>query len=83
MDGRTDSEFPQQQYRNVVCTEVLIASFNTRHGAASTRRTIRMCGILASSIMGFGSLMLGTFGGFLDILFMPMWTMMAGWFGLF
>lgn len=40
-----------------------------------------MLGFLGPMMTGMGSLMVAMFGGFFEVFFWPMWTMMTGWFG--
>ena len=40
-----------------------------------------MMGFFGPMMLGMGSLMMSMFGGLFDTFFMPMWTMMTGWFG--
>jgi len=41
-----------------------------------------MMGFLGPMMLGMGSFMSALFGGFFDVFFRPMWTMMTGWFGV-
>jgi hypothetical protein len=40
-----------------------------------------MMGFVWPMMLGMGSFMMTMFDGFFDVFFMPMWTMMTGWFG--